>query len=336
MSMTDAMWEDAGCPGISKPVQDVPDNGQLAFCAMCGTRLVTNFTPLSKVVRAKDAFGPGFTDFDKLPKPNSPWVCVPCVWAMGEKPPNTFRMWTVAYHERTLAPPGNEKAVYPHGPHTHCTSKADMAYPLSLLLEPQPGYWGLAIAESGQIHTLPFTVLNSSRPWDGPLNMDESWQVRYEREDVISTPRQFGTVLYHVASLLLAGFIREDVTTLEPHPSKLVKYGISTWREHAEPLRKYKRSPLLQMAMAFMKKETLDDVRRRADIARTGFGFGSHGKRDDGEDITGQLVAQSESGPCGSDSARDDMVADCVGDVPQAGNPGAAQRVGQLSLFDGY
>jgi hypothetical protein len=327
MSMTYAMWEDAGCPDIAKPKHPAPS---CSFCAMCGNMMIFEM----QAVRAKDAFGPGFTDFDKLPKPNSPWVCVPCVWAMGGQPPNTFRMWTVAYHQDNPAPPGNEKAVYPHGPNTQCTSKADMSYPLTLLLQHQKTAWGLAIAESGQIHTLPFTVLNRGDTWGLLFNHDHPWQVRYEREDIISTPREFGTVLYHVASLLLAGFIREDVMLLNPHPSKLVKYGISLWREHAEPLEKYKKSPLLQMAMAFMKKETLDDVRRAADYARAGFGHGLHGQRHYRQDISDELVAASEGGPCSGDSEGNDMAADSVGDVSQARNPDPPKRFGQLDLFD--
>jgi hypothetical protein len=121
---------------------------------------------------------------------------------------------------------------------------------------------------------------------------------------------------------------------LNPHPSKLVKYGISLWREHAEPLEKYKKSPLLQMAMAFMKKETLDDVRRAADYARAGFGHGLHGQRHYRQDISDELVAASEGGPCSGDSEGHDMAADSVGDVSQARNPDPPKRFGQLDLFD--
>jgi hypothetical protein len=308
------LWQDAGCPEITKPTHLAPGDR----CAMCGHE--------EAMVRAKDAFGPGFTDHDKLALPGSPWVCVPCVWVLGRNPPHSFRLWAIVWREDWTAPPGNEKAAYPHGPRTLCTSKADMSAVIDTLLSPPPCRWVVSIPESGQIHTLPFARVNQG---------DGDWVVRYEREDVASNPAELAEVLYHVASLLDAGFVRDDVVSLEPHPSKLVKYGIAKWREHAEPLRMYRRSALIAMAIILTKRETTHAVRVRSDASRTRSGAAHDEQRQHQEHITHGLVA------AGADRAPDRgaEVAD-VGRVhhhhgKKAGDRNTSQGVRQLDLFDG-
>jgi hypothetical protein len=313
MIVSHILHADAGSPGIAKPAVDCNCN-----CAFCGA-------PTTQGVRVKDAFGPGFTDWDKLAHPGSGHVCVPCVWLLGGQPPQTLRLWSVLYREDWHAPPGNPKAAYAVGPRTWLTSKGDLSHVIDTLLDPPECPWVCSLADSGQIHTVPFAQVNHG---------SAGWVVRYEREDIASHPREFAEVLWHAVSLLSAGFIRDDLATLDPHPAKLVKHGIDVWRQHAEPLKPYRRSPLLALAITMCKRDEYDNVRGRAGRAREELDARADEQRNDRENQPHQLVAPSEVGLAGGGSAGQDVGRDGGHDVPQAGNPGAAQRHGQLSLWD--
>ena len=306
---------DAGSLGISKAT--VPCDTD---CAFCGAKITEG-------VRAKDAFGPGFTDWDKLARPGSAFVCVPCVWLMGGQPPNTFRLWSILYREDWTAPPSNPKAAYPHGPKTWCTSKGDMSRVIETLLDPPECPWIVSIADSGQIHTVPFATVNNGR---------DGWVIRYEREDVASHPREFATVLHHAVSLLAGGFIREDLATLAPHPSKLVKHGVDLWRRHAEPLKPYRRSPLLALAIIMCKKDEYDNIRRISGNACKGLALDADEQREHRQDQPDGLVAPSEVrvGEGGSESEQ--LGRTGGGDVQVTANPRPSERFGQLDLFDGH
>lgn len=325
MIVSRVLWHDAGCPGVSKASapSELP-------CYLCGGRDVPG-------VRLRDALGPNFTDHDKATCPASDHVCVACVWLLGGKPPDTFRLWSVVYREDREARPSNPKATYHHGPHTHCTSKSDISEILEVLLEPPDAPWICTVAESGQIHLLPFARVNYGR---------EEWCVRYEREDVISTPEAFASVLHHVTSLLSAGYIRDDLVALDPHPSKLAKYGLETWRRHAEPLRKWRRSPLMALAVALTRKETYEHTRDRTAWAS------AYGRRaepdchpaclvDDGisDDRAHQpdgLVAKSEGRAEDRDSASPQLGRGGVHHGGQARNPDSAHGFIQGDLFAGH
>jgi len=288
-------------------------------CALCGA-------PSGSAVRAKDAFGPGFTDHDKLDRPSSEHVCVPCVWAIGSKPPYSFRLWAVLWREDWTAPPGNEKAAYPHGPRTLCTSKADMAPVIDTLLNPPSCMWVLSVPDSGQIHTLPFARVNNGA---GP------WTIRYEREDVSATPAQFAEVIYHATSLLCLGFIREDVFTLAPHPSKLVKHGIAAWREHAEPLRKWRRSALLGLAVNITKRDDYEAIKRQADDSRARPSARNDELCNNGQHQTAGLVAPCAVGTASGGESSNDMGPSGRHHVKEVANPNTSGRSVQISLFDG-
>lgn len=317
------LWLDAGKPSPAKPVaaSDAP-------CYLCGEP-----SPTGTGVRVRDALGPGFTDHDQARCPSSSHVCVPCIYILGGKPPDTFRLWSVVYREDRLATPSNLKASYQHGSHTHCTSKSDVSEIVDILLAPPSGQWLCAVADSGQIHILPWSIVN-----DG----SEVWTVRFERLAITSTPAEFAGVLYDVCTLLAAGYIRDDIETLRPHPSKLVKYGIAIWRAHASPLEKWRRSGLLALAIALTRKDTYAATRDRAEAVmdrratgddRPRPGACDDGLGDDGKDQSNGLVAAREVGPVlGSAESRD------VGraghdDGAQASDRDAPRRVEQGDLF---
>lgn len=237
------LWNDAGGPLPKKTGE--PHAGP---CYLCGEP-----SPTGRAVRVRDALGPGFTDHDQARRRDSVHVCIPCVWLLGGKPPDTFRLWSVVYRADRPAAPSNAKAVYPHGPHTHCTSKSDVSEIVDVLLDPPDAPWVCSIADSGQIHILPWS----------PINRGSEWTVMYERVRIDSDSRQFAEVLFHVAALLAAGFIREDVETLDPHPSKLAKYGQDVWATHARPLQQWRRSGLLALAVALTRKDSYDQLRDR-------------------------------------------------------------------------
>jgi len=312
------LWRDAGCPPVTKPTVK-PE--RVANCAMCGQ----NCAMAEGVVRTKDAFGPGFTDHDKLSDPRSSIVCVPCVWLLGGQPPMTLRTWSVLWREDWTAPPSNPKAAYPVGPKTWLTAKNDMSHIREILFDPPPGRWVCSIADSGQIHTAPFATVNQG---------GYKWCVRFDREDVISTRWEFTQVVYHAMSLLVAGFVRDDLLSGTPHPSKLVKHGIELWKWHWGWLRKYRRSPLLALVLMLAKREEYDAFRGRACEAFKRFGFDDYDECLDGRHLANGLVAPSAVGPVGGGVEGEELVADGDADVPQAANPDAPKRSGQLSLFD--
>src|SRR5690606_32084086 len=112
------------------------------------------------------------------------------------------------------------------------------------------------IADSGKIHCLPHARINHGR---GP------WVVRYERVSVRSSPDEFAHVIHHAAQLYAGGFTKDDITSGRPHPSKLAKHGIDVWRRHATPLVPFVGGPLMDLAVALLRKETLDDLIARTD-----------------------------------------------------------------------
>jgi hypothetical protein len=279
-------------------------------------------------VPAKSAFGPSFTDRDRLAIPTAEEVCKPCVWVMGSSPPDTLRMWSVMYRADKIAPPSNPKGKVAVGPRTQMASKADMTAIVDLLLDPPDCEYVVSIADSGQLHTAPFARVNSGR----------HWTVRLEREDVASTPEEFAEVLWHVTSLSLLGYVRGDIESLQPHPGKLAKYGLKEWMCHAEPLRRWRCSALLSLALIVFNKENVSEIneragRHRAPRARDAFGSGDDAQRPDGQHQPDALVAESTIGAVGGGCAVEPVGPDGDRDGAEAGDPKPQQREFQLDLF---
>ena len=315
------LWSDAGRPTPAK--RGEPYDGP---CYLCGEP-----SPTGTAVRVRDALGPSFTDHDQAADRRQTHVCVPCVWLLGGKPPDTFRLWSVVYRADRLAAPSNPKATYPHGPHTHCTSKSDVSEIVDVLLDPPSAPWVCSVADSGQIHILPWSR----------VNLGDEWEVLFERQRICSDSRTFAGVLYHASALLAAGYIREDVETLDPHPSKLVKHGRAVWATHARPLQQWRRSGLLALAIALTRKESYADLRDRCaaivgadSTAPDGDRAGARddGIGDDGKDQAGRLVAAREVGIGRGVLAGRGLVAAGIDDGAQAPNRDAARGLHQGAL----
>ena len=237
----------AGRPDCRKPVDDIAGR-----CAVCGNQADLT-TATSKVLTTS------FTDHDALRVPMSPRLCCACTWAMTGRPPVTMRLWTWLYRTDKSLPASHPKCVHDwvKSPATAC-NKADVSAIWDLLLDPPKSPWFASIADSGQLHVLPFAGVNRGR----------AWTVRFDRVDIASTSYEFGRILHAAATLYAGGFIKEDILTGRPHPSKLVKHGISLWRDNWRGLAPLQGSELLRLSVWLLRKDTVDEIRRRTDNGR--------------------------------------------------------------------
>jgi hypothetical protein len=162
-------------------------------------------------------------------------------------------MWTVVYREDRTAPPSHPKAAPARVvPGAHLCARNDLSHLLATLLEPpRSGRWFAAVADSGKIHTLPYSPLLEGGA--GP------WRLRFERQYASASPAQFAGLLWHAASLYAAGFVKRDIASGEPHPSSLAKYGVETWRQHDERLRPFRGLPASRLAIWMLRKDMIDD-----------------------------------------------------------------------------
>lgn len=145
-----------GCP---------PQPGARAIdepCYVCGLDWPTGL-PRSSVVRTS------FTNADQAGAPWSDVICEPCAAAMLGKPSKTdppLRMHSHLYRDGSWISFGKGDADA-------------ITLTWRTLLDPPDGPWFLALADSMQLHILPWTPLVTGR---GP------WRVRYERDEVASDP----------------------------------------------------------------------------------------------------------------------------------------------------
>jgi hypothetical protein len=288
--------------------------------------------------------GGSFTDQHAAQVPWSEIVCAACSWCFGGSPPNTYRNWSAAWSAAwTQAPPDHPKvAPLIAAPGVHLQNKADLSAHLSLLLSPPPCDWFVSLADTGQIHTLPYT----------PMNHGDGWQIRLERDDIRSDARTFGLLLHDVASAYAAGFGTEAIATGEPHPTALLKAGVATWRRLDAPLQRWRGGALMRLALFFIRKDKGDELVRltqpHADAAgrrrplpaappglppRDGDAPSGIGSRPDS--APRPLDAPAER-PGDSGGSRPRLAADGVGDGAKAPDPHPPARSRQLGLFDGW
>lgn len=170
-------------------------------------------------------------------------VCVPCSWAFTGRPPDTLRLWSVVYREDRPASPSHLKATALGG-HTHLQNKADPSEFHRILASPPSGPWVCSVADSGQIHVLPFARVNR-----GPAR----WTVRFERHDVTAAPEEYRSLSEAMQSLYDAGFSKDDIATA-PSPGRLFRAGIDLWRHHDSLLRRYRGGPLFTLSLFLLRK----------------------------------------------------------------------------------
>ena len=119
---------------------------------------------------------------------------------------------------------------------------------IDLLANPPNGPWFVSISQTGKIHTVPYT----------PVNRGESaWTVRFERNNVASTPQVFRRLLRHAAALNAAGISRDEIVSGDYSPIALSKC-LPQWRAHAPELVGWHGSDLLTMVCFLLRKDNVN------------------------------------------------------------------------------
>lgn len=236
MNAARLLWIAAGCPDPRKPVRVVS-----GVCYWCGGRA-------ARGCRTRDVLGSSFTDHDAATAPASSWLCEPCTWAMTGRPPDTLRLWSVLYREDRASPPSHRKAP-PLGARIHLHNKADLSAFDAALRDPPVGPWVCAIADSGQLHVVPFAAVNEGRA---------GWRVRFERLDVVATPAAYARLADAMATLYAAGFAKEEIARGAPAPHKLRGDGAARWRTAEVTLAAQRGSPLFDLSLFLLRKGDAD------------------------------------------------------------------------------
>lgn len=241
-SISSLIWLDAG-----SPVADASKKSSHGMCAVCG-----DISSGVSIDRMPDSF----TAWHRLTAMNADTICHACWWLMQGRPPDTFRMFSTMYRAdmdfgstRTL-PSKEPNAKTPViGPHTWAGNKADMSVVRATLLSPPESIYAVALADSGQVHTIPFA----------PACKGQHWAISADKGLVYGNATAFRKVMYHAISLWASGFSPDEVKTLSPLPYKLVDVDKrSVWSEHSQFLKP--RDPLIEIAFFVTKKDEVFDV----------------------------------------------------------------------------
>jgi len=229
-SFSQAVWKSAGCP--TAPGRE--PTSAAGACAVCGETCDGGLVP------RKIALPASFANYDMLRGPSSAGVCVACAWAMAGRPPDGLRMWTVVAgkgagewsREYVVGPQLGQDAVAIHG--------SDHSQVLRMLLDPPDAEWGVALADSGKLHVVPWGRLNATQA---------QWTVRLEALDVVAEAGRFREVVRAAAKLLAAGFLRSHIAECDTSPALLNKCGAAVWRENIETMKKYGRGGAGRLAL---------------------------------------------------------------------------------------
>lgn len=228
------VWDLAGRLAPTDPV-----SGK-GTCALCG-----------KVGPLHATIGGNFTDYRKLADITGTRMCAACSWTLGGRPPRALRMWSIVARLDRPAPP-SQPGAYASGAHLHLTNRRDLRWVASTLADPPTdGFpWLVAVAETGQKHTAPFTAVNHGAG---------TWSTRLDGCDITSSPAEWRMVLSRTAALRSAGFTAAGIETGQPPVVALTRERLPVWRRHAPTLAPHTGTPLLHLANLMITKETLGD-----------------------------------------------------------------------------
>jgi len=164
-----------------------------------------------------------------------------------------------------LNPKSLAAVAEPH-PGMLLTARNDMRPVAALLASPPDGPWCVAVAESGQKHSLPWAPVNHGQ---GP------WAVQLDAARVPGDPATFRLALSRSAALRKAGFTAAEITALDPggklgSPLREKRGGetvtlmtardrLAAWSAHSAALAPWRGSLVLFLANFMISKETLDD-----------------------------------------------------------------------------
>lgn len=237
MRAPSVIWEAAGRPDPRR--KSAPASGQCYWCAAA----------IDVACRVDDVISDSFTDQDQALVRASPLLCRGCAWSMTGRPPDTLRLWSIGYREDGAPWPANHSAAKDLGPRIHAQNKADPSAFRALLREPpSTGAWVCSIADSGQIHTLPFAPVN------GP---GARYGVRYERSTIWTSAAEYRQIDDAIRELMTAGFSKDDIAGT-PSPYRLTGATIEVWRRLQPALTPYRGGPLLDLALFLARKDKTD------------------------------------------------------------------------------
>ncbi|MDU1580841.1 hypothetical protein [uncultured Cutibacterium sp.] len=227
----------AGSPDIAAQSTAKRLENVAGVCAICGREeaVTADFDR---------ALGKNFTDRSLLQAGTSR-VCTACLWCCSGKPPLTLRMWTV------VADGGTEcfsspKAFLRDTPGLHLVNRGCPAPLVDLLSDPPDRPWAVSVAVSGQKHVLPYT----------PVNRGRRWTVRMEDTDVAATSDEWTTVHQAALDLRRMGVPADAVREGRPANIKTTD-DLRRWRDIDGQLTGWHRSPLLDLALWTITKETM-------------------------------------------------------------------------------
>jgi len=197
-----------------------------------------------------------FTGWVFVAAPHSPFLCRACAWVLAGKGADCVRGWHVVYREdgqfvpyvpRAKDNPEEQGKPAPwHSPRALMTKR--VAEIIELLAKPPDAPWFVSISQTGKIHTMPYTPVNRG---------STAWTVRFERNNVASTPAVFGKLLRHAAALNVAGISRDEIVSGDYSPIALSKC-LPQWRAHAPELVGWHGSDLLTMVCFLLRKDNID------------------------------------------------------------------------------
>lgn len=239
--MTDAtrlVWAKAGSPDLPLSLESL-FREMPGICAICG-----HSEPITAT--ADKALGGNFSDRGLIADRNSSRICRACAWCCSGKPPATLRMWTVIAADTDLAP-SHPKGWLQDTPGLCLTNRANPHPVATILADPPPGRWLASVAYSGQKHVIPYAVVNRG---------GGQWTIRVEDHYVTCTPEKWRDIHGHAQSLRRLGI--PETAVMDGTPAFIRgREALSLWSSHSAAIAPYLRSPLLQLALWTITKETL-------------------------------------------------------------------------------
>ena len=242
MRATAILWAAAGRPDPRR--KTVPATGACYWCSIPITG------DDARACKVDDVITDTFTDQDQALMRSSPWLCPGCAWTMTGRPPDTLRLWSVLWRDDGWQRPDNHPAAKDLGPAIHLQNKADPSAFRAVLRDPPAGRWLCSIADSGQIHTVPFAEVNHGAG---------RYSVRFERTTVWTTPEVYRLIDDTVSELVAAGFSKDDIAAGTPSPYRLTAETIPIWRSAMSRLAAYRGGHLLNLALFLFRKEKKTD-----------------------------------------------------------------------------
>ena len=180
--------------------------------------------------------GESFTDHSNVCVPSSNYICIPCIWVLSGKPPNTFRLWSVVYRQDRKMSLSDPK-VFRKVNGIHFTKRTEPREIVDILINPpRSGLYFVVVALTGKKHTLPFAKIN----FDHRL-----WTVRFEDKNIQGTSSNFRNALFNCALLHSLGFTCTEIETGNVCPNKVAE-NIEEWRRCQRELRVFRETDLLK------------------------------------------------------------------------------------------